>query len=126
LPPVNPEFIGILFHRNTERERITDRLRARMKQGMVEEVQQLLSSGIPADTLVYYGLEYKFITQYLSGALTYEDMFSLLNTAIHQFAKRQRTWFRKMEKEGAVIHWLDGELSLDEKVEKAIRLINAG
>ena len=93
---------------------------------MVEEVQQLLASGIPAETLVYYGLEYKFITQYLSGALTYEDMFSLLNTAIHQFAKRQRTWFRKMEKEGSVIHWLDGELPLDEKVEKAIRLVYAG
>jgi tRNA dimethylallyltransferase len=93
---------------------------------MVEEVQQLLASGIPAETLVYYGLEYKFITRYLSGALTYEDMFILLNTAIHQFAKRQRTWFRKMEKEGTVIHWLDGELSLDEKVEKAIRLVNAG
>jgi tRNA dimethylallyltransferase len=126
LPPVNPLFIGILYQRNIERDRITDRLRARMKQGMVEEVKQLLASGIPAETLVYYGLEYKFITQYLSGVLTYEEMFSLLNTAIHQFAKRQRTWFRKMEKEGAVIHWLDGELPLDEKVEKAIRLLNAG
>ena len=125
LPPVNPLFIGILYDRNTERERITGRLRTRMKAGMVEEVKQLLSSGIPAETLVYYGLEYKFITQYLSGKLTYDKMFSLLNTAIHQFAKRQRTWFRKMEKEGADIHWLDGELPLDEKVEKAIRLINA-
>ncbi len=126
LPPVNPVFIGVLYERNAERARITDRLHARLKQGMVEEVQQLLASGIPAESLVYYGLEYKFITQYLSGTLTYEDMFSLLNTAIHQFAKRQRTWFRKMEKEGAEIHWLDGELSLDEKVEKAIRLVNAG
>jgi len=126
LPPVNPVFIGILYERNTERERITDRLRTRMKHGMVEEVQQLLASGIPAETLVYYGLEYKFITQYLSGKLTYADMFSLLSTAIHQFAKRQRTWFRKMEKEGAVIHWLDGELTIDEKVEKAVRLVKAG
>jgi tRNA dimethylallyltransferase len=126
LPPVNPVCIGVLYERNTERSRITERLRTRLKQGMVEEVQQLLASGIPAETLVYYGLEYKFITRYLSGALTYEDMFILLNTAIHQFAKRQRTWFRKMEKEGTVIHWLDGELSLDEKVEKAIRLVNAG
>ena len=126
LPPVNPVFIGVLYERNTERARITDRLRTRLKQGMVEEVQQLLASGIPMETLVYYGLEYKFITLYLSGALTYEDMFTLLNTAIHQFAKRQRTWFRKMEKEGAEIHWLDGELSPDEKVEKAIRLVNAG
>ncbi len=91
---------------------------------MVEEVQQLLASGIPPETLVYYGLEYKFISQYLSGALTYEEMFRLLNTAIHQFAKRQRTWFRKMEKEGAVIHWLEGELPLDEKVERAVRLVN--
>jgi tRNA dimethylallyltransferase len=126
LPPVNPVFIGILYQRNTERARITDRLHTRMKQGMIDEVQQLLASGIPAETLVYYGLEYKFITQYLSGALTYDLMFTLLNTAIHQFAKRQRTWFRKMEKEGAVIHWLDGELPFDDKVEKAIRFINAG
>lgn len=126
LPPVNPVFIGILFERNTERERITERLRTRMKHGMVEEVQQLLASGIPAETLVYYGLEYKFITQYLSGKLTYADMFNLLNTAIHQFAKRQRTWFRKMEKEGAVIYWLDGELTIDEKVEKAVRIVKAG
>jgi tRNA dimethylallyltransferase len=126
LPPVKPVFIGILYPRNTERKRITDRLRTRMKLGMVEEVQQLLASGIPAETLVYYGLEYKFITQYLSGALTYDDMFTLLNTAIHQFAKRQRTWFRKMEKEGAAIHWLDGELPFDEKVEMAIRFVNAG
>ena len=126
LPPVNPVFFGVLYERNTERERITDRLRTRMKQGMVEEVQQLLASGIPADTLVYYGLEYKFITQYLSGALTYDDMVSQLNTAIHQFAKRQRTWFRKMEKEGTVIHWLEGELSLVEKIEKAIRIVHAG
>jgi tRNA dimethylallyltransferase len=126
LPLVNPVFIGILYERNTERERITDRLRNRLKQGMIEEVQQLLASGIPAETLVYYGLEYKYITQYLSGKLTYADMFSLLNTAIHQFAKRQRTWYRKMEKEGAVIHWLDGELTIDEKVEKAVRLVRAG
>jgi tRNA dimethylallyltransferase len=125
LPLVNPVFIGILYQRNTERERITARLRARLKQGMVEEVQQLLSSGIPAETLVYYGLEYKFITQYISGALSYEEMFSLLNTAIHQFAKRQRTWFRKMEKEGTVIHWLEGELPFDEKVERAIRIVRA-
>jgi tRNA dimethylallyltransferase len=126
LPAVHPVFIGILYQRNTERERITARLRARLQQGMVEEVQQLLASGIPSETLVYYGLEYKFITQYLSGTLTYEEMFTLLNTAIHQFAKRQRTWFRKMEKEGAVIHWLEGELPLDEKVERAILLASAG
>jgi tRNA dimethylallyltransferase len=126
LPAVNPVFIGILYQRNKERERITERLRARMKQGMVEEVQQLLASGIPAETLVYYGLEYRFITQYLSGTLPYENMFTLLNTAIHQFAKRQRTWFRKMQKEGALIHWLDGEMPFEEKVEKAIRLVNAG
>jgi tRNA dimethylallyltransferase len=125
LPPVYPVFIGILYQRNTERERITARLHTRMKQGMVEEVQQLLKSGIPAETLVYYGLEYRFIAQYLSGVLSYEEMFSRLNTAIHQFAKRQRTWFRKMEKEGAVIHWLDGEMPLDEKVEKAVLLVNA-
>ena len=79
---------------------------------------------MPVETLVYYGLEYKYIAQYLSGQLTYEEMFRQLNTAIHQFAKRQRTWFRKMEKEGAVIHWLEGEMPLEEKVEKAIRLVS--
>jgi tRNA dimethylallyltransferase len=126
LPEVNPVYIGILYQRNTERERITERLHARLKLGMVEEVRQLLASGIPAETLVYYGLEYKFITGYISGNLTYENMLGLLNTAIHQFAKRQRTWFRKMEKEGAVIHWLEGELPFDAKVEKAIGIINAG
>jgi tRNA dimethylallyltransferase len=125
LPRVNPVFIGILYQRNTERERITERLRNRLKKGMAEEVQQLLASGIPAETLVYYGLEYKFLTLYLSGALTYEEMFGLLNTAIHQFAKRQRTWFRKMEKEGTVIHWIEGELPFDEKLERAIRLVNS-
>jgi tRNA dimethylallyltransferase len=126
LPRVNPVFIGIQYQRNTERERITMRLRNRLHQGMVEEIRQLIASGIPVDTLVYYGLEYKFIAQYLSGELTYDEMFSQLNTAIHQFAKRQRTWFRKMEKEGAVIHWLDGEMPLEEKVEKAIRLVHGG
>ncbi len=125
LPLVNPLFIGILYQRNTERERITIRLRNRLQQGMIDEVRQLLESGIAVETLVYYGLEYKFIAQYFSGDLKYEEMFSLLNTAIHQFAKRQRTWFRKMEKEGARIHWLEGEMPFEEKLEKALRLVNA-
>jgi tRNA dimethylallyltransferase len=126
LPRVNPFFIGILYQRNAERERITARLRNRLQQGMIEEVQQLLESGIPAETLVYYGLEYKYAAQFLLGEIKYEEMFRLLNTAIHQYAKRQRTWFRKMEKEGAVIHWLEGEMRFEDKVEKAIRMISAG
>jgi tRNA dimethylallyltransferase len=125
LPPVKPVFIGVLYQRDTERERITARLRSRLQQGMIEEVQQLLASGVPVETLVYYGLEYKYIAQYLSGDLALEEMFRLLNTAIHQFAKRQRTWFRKMEKEGAVIHWLEGEMPMEKKVEEAIRLATA-
>jgi tRNA dimethylallyltransferase len=125
LPVVNPVLIGILYQRNTERERITERLRTRLKLGMIGEVERLLSSGIPAEALVYYGLEYKFITRYIAGSLTYQEMFSQLNTAIHQFAKRQRTWFRKMEKEGAVIHWLEGELPFEAKLDKAMRIINA-
>jgi len=125
LPPVNPIFIGILYQRESERARITDRLNARIKQGMIEEVRQLLESGIPPETLVYYGLEYKYITRYLSGALDYGEMFNLLNTAIHQFAKRQRTWFRKMEKEGVVIHWLEGEMPFHEKLKRAISIIHS-
>jgi len=125
LPPVNPVFIGILYQRNKERERITERLHSRMKNGMVEEVQSLLSAGIPVETLVYYGLEYKFISRYLAGELSCDRMFSLLNTAICQFAKRQRTWFRKMEKEGTVIHWLEGEMPFGEKIERAMAIVNA-
>ena len=91
---------------------------------MVEEVRGLLAEGIHPDNLIYYGLEYKFLTQYVIGELTYEEMFLQLETAIHQFAKRQMTWFRGMERRGFTIHWLDATLPMEEKLEQIINLIN--
>ena len=101
--------------RNHIRERITRRLQARLQEGMVDEVKALLDEGIPAERLIRYGLEYKFITQYLTGELHYGDMVTLLNTAIHQFSKRQMTWFRRMERMGFNIHWVDADLPEEEK-----------
>lgn len=122
-PSVNSLYIGILFDREVRRARITERLRSRLKEGMIEEVQSLLNNGIAADDLIYYGLEYKFVTLYLTGKLTYDEMFSQLEVAIHQFAKRQMTWFRKMEREGFDIHWIDGFLSTEEKIEIVLDLL---
>jgi tRNA dimethylallyltransferase len=124
LPDINPLFIGILFDRETERKRITERLSQRLQHGMIEEVTQLLESGVPAESLTYYGLEYRYITLFLQGKLDYQTMASQLGTAIHQFAKRQRTWFRKMEREGCIIHWLDGNLLAEVKMEKAMKLMS--
>ena len=90
---------------------------------MVEEVEALLNSGISSDNLIYYGLEYKYITLYLLKKISYDEMFIKLNTAIHQFAKRQMTWFRRMERQGIKINWLDGYASLDKKIERALQLI---
>ncbi|MBN1145542.1 MAG: tRNA (adenosine(37)-N6)-dimethylallyltransferase MiaA [Bacteroidales bacterium] len=125
LPNLSILYLGILYDRDTERKRITERLHKRLQQGMVEEVRSLLASGISADSLSYYGLEYRYITRYLTGKMEYETMVSLLNTAIHQFAKRQRTWFRRMERRGTQIHWISGELPLDEKIESALALLNS-
>jgi tRNA dimethylallyltransferase len=122
LPAVDSVIIGIAIDRELRREKITRRLKARLENGMVEEVQALLNEGIPSDDLVYYGLEYKFVTEYLTGKLTYDEMFTRLEIAIHQFAKRQMTWFRGMERRGFTIHWIDGTLSMEEKVQKIIRL----
>ena len=110
--------------RETRRSRISSRLKQRLDSGMIEEVRRLLASGIDADSLIYYGLEYKYITLYLIGKLSYDDMFSKLEIAIHQFAKRQMTWFRGMEKKGTVIHWIDGMLPMEEKVNKILGLLN--
>jgi tRNA dimethylallyltransferase len=93
--------------RDTRNARIDARLEARLQEGMVEEVKRLLDSCIPAEDLIYYGLEYKFLTQYLIGELSYEEMVSGLRTAIHQFAKRQMTWFRGMERKGVEMHWVE-------------------
>jgi tRNA dimethylallyltransferase len=122
-PKMNVLYLGIIYDRETERTRITQRLESRFKQGMVEEVKQLLSSGIPAETLTYYGLEYRYITLYLLGSMTYETMKIKLNTAIHQFSKKQRTWFRKMEREGCNIHWIDGNIPMQQKLKTAIQLL---
>ena len=105
LLPHSTWYIGTLVDRETRNARIDARLKARLEEGMVEEVKGLLDSGVPAEALIYYGLEYKFVTQYVLGILSYEEMFTLLSNAIHQFAKRQMTWFRGMERDGIVIHW---------------------
>lgn len=117
-PELRPLIVGVDVSREVRRERITARLHARLQEGMVEEVKRLLDSGIKPEDLIYYGLEYKYLTLYLTGELGYEEMVEKLNVAIHQFAKRQMTWFRKMERDGFDIHWLDASLGLDEKVVK--------
>ena len=116
LPPVDSLIIGVSIDRELRREKITRRLKARLEAGMVDEVRALLDSGIPADDLIYYGLEYKFLTEYIVGHLSYGEMFRQLEIAIHQFAKRQMTWFRGMERRGFQIHWIDATLPMEEKV----------
>lgn len=122
-PKINSLVVGVQFDRDTRRERITSRLRQRLKEGMIEEVKGLLDKGLTPEELTYYGLEYKFLTMYLTGALSKDEMFERLNIAIHQFAKRQMTWFRKMEREGFEIHWLDGFMPLEEKVEFILKVL---
>ncbi|MBO4721134.1 MAG: tRNA (adenosine(37)-N6)-dimethylallyltransferase MiaA [Prevotella sp.] len=122
LPPVESLIIGISIDRELRREKITRRLKARLETGMVEEVKALLDEGITPDDLIYYGLEYKFVTEYLTGQLTYDEMFTRLEIAIHQFAKRQMTWFRGMERRGFKIHWIDASLPMEEKIERIKQL----
>jgi tRNA dimethylallyltransferase len=117
-PQVNALVVGVSVDREVRRERISRRLRERLKEGMVDEVRSLLDSGITPDQLIYYGLEYKYITLYLTGAMKYDEMVHGLEIAIHQFAKRQMTWFRGMEKRGVKIHWLDGSLPTPVLVEQ--------
>ena len=116
--PVNSLIIGLDISRDLRRERITRRLNNRLNNGMIHEVHSLLESGIAPDDLIYYGLEYKYITQYIIGELTFDVMISQLEIAIHQFAKRQMTWFRGMERRGFTIHWIDAALPMAEKLEK--------
>ncbi|UKK49027.1 tRNA (adenosine(37)-N6)-dimethylallyltransferase MiaA [Prevotella sp. E9-3] len=124
LPPIDSLIIGVNIDRELRREKITHRLKARLEEGMVDEVRGLLDSGIPADDLIYYGLEYKFVTEYIVGRLSYDEMFRQLEIAIHQFAKRQMTWFRGMERRGFTINWIDATLPMEEKVEKILALLN--
>ena len=123
LPPIDSLIIGVNIDREARREKITRRLKARLEEGMIEEVRSLLAEGIPAEDLIYYGLEYKFVTEYLIGKTTYDDMFQRLEIAIHQFAKRQMTWFRGMERRGFTIHWIDALQPMDEKVQQILRAL---
>ncbi len=122
-PKINSLIFGVNFERSIVKSRITERLKQRLREGMIDEAQQLLDSGIPAETLMYYGLEYKFLTLFLSKQLSYNEMVKQLNIAIHQFSKRQMTWFRKMERNGFKIHWIDGQLSNEEKINSALQTI---
>ena len=126
-PEINPvsDFLespvfGLTFERSVVRQRITERLRQRLENGMVNEVQRLMDRGVSSQRLKMYGLEYKYISMFIEGELDYNEMFELLNTAIHQFAKRQMTWFRRMEKTGIKINWIDGENGLEYNLAKAL------
>lgn len=121
--PLNSLIIGLDIDRELRREKISRRLRTRLDEGMVEEVRTLLDAGIPPENLIYYGLEYKFLTLYLIGKLSYEEMVAQLEIAIHQFAKRQMTWFRGMERRGSKIHWIDATLPTEEKIERTLSLL---
>lgn len=123
--PLRATVIGVDVDREVRRGRISRRLESRLAEGMVDEVRSLLDSGIPAENLIYYGLEYKFITEYILGKTTYEEMKRLLEIAIHQFAKRQMTWFRGSERRGMKIHWLPGELPREEFARKALEIYRA-
>ena len=123
MPGIDSLIIGVNIEREERRRKITARLKQRLDEGMVEEVRGLLNSGIAADDLIYYGLEYKFITEYIIGKLTYEEMFRQLEIAIHQFAKRQMTWFRGMERRGTTIHWVDASLPMSEKLKEVLQLM---
>ena len=123
LPPVDSVIIGVNIDREARRQKITNRLKARLEGGMVDEVRSLLNEGIPAEDLIYYGLEYKFVTEYVTGQTTYDEMFQRLEIAIHQFAKRQMTWFRGMERRGFTIHWIDALQPMEEKVKAIIQIL---
>ena len=122
LPEVISLNIGIAVDRETRRERISRRLKQRLEEGMLDEVQNLLKSGLTPKQLIYYGLEYKYLTLHLTGELSRQEMFEKLEIAIHQFAKRQMTWFRGMEKRGTKIYWIDANLPMEEKVMEILKL----
>lgn len=124
-PTIDHLIIGIHFEREVIRKRITERLKTRIESGMIDEVRNLLDSRLKPEQLTFYGLEYRYLTDFVIGKITHEEMFQLLNTAIHQFAKRQVTWFRRMEKRGFHINWIDGALPEIEKVNEILNLLNA-
>ena len=121
--PIQSLIIGIDIDRETRREKISQRLRTRLDEGMVDEVRAILATGVRPEDLIYYGLEYKYLTLYIIGQLTYEEMVTQLEIAIHQFAKRQMTWFRGMERRGFHIHWIAASLPTEEKIKQALALL---
>jgi tRNA dimethylallyltransferase len=124
LPEITSTIIGIRIEREILRKRITERLEKRLNEGMMDEVKSLLEKGLTPAQLKFYGLEYRYVTSFLEKKLSYDEMLRLLNIAIHQFAKRQMTWFRKMEREGHPIHWIDGSSDPEEKIRLSLGVIN--
>jgi len=122
-PEINSLIVGVKFDRNSRRKRITQRLKQRLDEGMLDEVKRIIDGGVSPDDLIYYGLEYKYLTQHIIGELSYDEMFKKLEIAIHQFAKRQMTWFRGMEKKGFKIYWLDGYAPMKEKTDRILSLL---
>jgi tRNA dimethylallyltransferase len=123
--PINSLIIGIDIAREQRREKITQRLKQRLENGMIDEIKILLAQGVAPADLIYYGLEYKYVTQFVLGEISYGEMFAQLEIAIHQFAKRQMTWFRGMERRGLKIHWLDAQIPLNEKVDIIIEIFKS-
>ena len=121
-PKIESLIVGMKIGRDERRRRITQRLRQRLANGMIDEVKGLLDSGIAAEDLMYYGLEYKYVTEFVIGKIGFDEMFCALETAIHQFAKRQMTWFRGMERRGLVIHWIDATMPMAERVDQIVNL----
>jgi tRNA dimethylallyltransferase len=124
-PDINSLVIGVKYDRDSRRKRITQRLLQRLDEGMIDEVKKILESGVSPDDLIYYGLEYKYLTKHIIGELSYDEMVKKLEVAIHQFAKRQMTWFRGMERKGFKIYWLDGYASMKEKTDRILSLLES-
>ena len=122
-PEINALIVGVDISREARRDRISQRLKSRLDEGMVDEVKNILNLGVSAEDMIYYGLEYKYLTLYITGVMTYEQMVGELEIAIHQFAKRQMTWFRGMERRGFTIHWVDFSLPMEEKVAEIQKLM---
>ena len=122
-PKLDHLIFGVQLDREIVKKRITERLKIRLEEGMIDEVKQLLAKGVTADQLMFYGLEYRYVTQHVKREISYHEMFQKLNIAIHQFSKRQMTWYRRLEKQGFEIHWIDGTLPLAEKVNTAQSVI---
>lgn len=122
--PIDSLIIGVSIDRDNRRNKISSRLKARIDEGMIDEVKKIISLGVTPEDLIYYGLEYKFVTLHVIGQISYQEMYDKLEIAIHQFAKRQMTWFRGMERRGLKINWIDALLPMEEKVDRAMKLIS--